>query len=89
VTQAKVQIIEEPKDTFREENIPGALKVELNPVEKEKIHKEKNDTVGVSKKEEENKKDDSSKDISEDYQLLRALDLMEGLSIAQAMEKNM
>ncbi|MBS0186277.1 MAG: S41 family peptidase [Proteobacteria bacterium] len=82
VIQSKVQIIEEPKDTFREENIPGALKVELNRLQREKIDKE------ISKKEEGNKKEGPSQDFSEDYQLRRALDLMEGLSIVKAIEKS-
>ena len=92
VTQAKVQIIEDTKDTFREENVPGALKVELNRVKREKLEKEKdkdkeNKQLSSKKEEEVDKKVKSLKDPSEDYQLRRAMDLIEGLSVVHSLEK--
>ncbi|HQS83320.1 MAG: hypothetical protein B7Y25_00420 [Alphaproteobacteria bacterium 16-39-46] len=97
VTQAKVQIVEDAKETFREENIPGALKVELNRVKQEKIEKEKDKDKNTEDKslpaqkevsESGNKKEKSMLDPSEDYQLRRAIDLMEGLSIVRSIEKD-
>lgn len=90
VSQAKVQIIDDTKDAFREENIPGALRVELNRVQQEKVKKEEEKKVLSSKKEEgkqADKKEKSIKNPSEDYQLRRAIDLIEGLSVVQSLEK--
>ncbi len=97
VTQAKVQIVEDAKETFREENIPGALKVELNRVKQEKIEKDKDKDKNKEDKslssqketsENGNKKEKSLLDPSEDYQLRRAIDLMEALSIVRSIEKD-
>lgn len=98
VVQSKVEIVEEKKGaSFREENLPGALKAEIERVKQEKAKKEKQDVSSGkektssgngSKKDQPNTLENVVKHEVEDYQLQRALDLIKGLYIGRALIKD-
>ncbi len=94
VLQSKVEVIE-PKEAFREEKIPGALKSLLKETKKELEEKKKEEMTSKedlkkkvssseSLKEKKKKKEpsfQSIKDPTEDYQLREALDILKGVFV--------